>query len=97
MVKIQSNLAEKIAKFQGGQSHGQHDLVHGFPEPVKSFITFVIRIQISCGKVQKNPSYFSALDCVKVSSEFAVVSQITSDNWRKTGNILHDWVHTSVG
>ena len=22
---------------QGGQSHGQHDWVHGFPEPVKSF------------------------------------------------------------
>ena len=43
------------------------------------FITFVILSQISCGKVQK-PSYFSAQDCVKVSSGFAVVSKITSNN-----------------
>ena len=40
---------------QGGRSRGQHDLVHGFPEPVKSFITFVILSQILCGKVQKKP------------------------------------------
>ena len=60
---------------QGGQSCGQHDWVHGFLEPVKSFITFVILSQISCGKVQKNPQ-----DCVKVSPWFAVVSQITSTN-----------------
>ena len=59
---------------------GQHDWIHRFPEPVKSFITFVILSQISCGKVQKNPSYFSAQDCVKVSPGFAVVSQITSNN-----------------
>ena len=44
---------------QGCQSRGQHDGVHGFPEPVKSVITFVILNQISCGKVQKH-SYFSA-------------------------------------
>ena len=43
---------------QGGQSHGQHDWVHGFPEPVKSFTTFVILSQISCGKVQKHPYIF---------------------------------------
>ena len=48
-----------------------------FPEPVKSFITFVILSQISWGKVEK-PSYFSAHDCVRVSPRFAVVSQITS-------------------
>ena len=65
---------------QGGQSRGQHDWVHGFPEQVKSFITFVILSQISCGKVQTPPSYFSAQDCVKVSPRFAVVSQITSTN-----------------
>ena len=41
-----------------GQSHGQHDWVHGFPELVKSFITFVILSQISCGKVQKTPHIF---------------------------------------
>ena len=65
---------------QGRQSHGQHDGVYRFPEPVKSFITFVILSQISCGKVQKKPSYFSAQDCVKVSPGFAVVSKITSNN-----------------
>ena len=31
---------------QGGQSCEQHDWVHRFPEPVKSFITFVILSQI---------------------------------------------------
>ena len=58
VVKIQSHLAEKIAKLQGGQSHGQHDWVHVFPESVKSFITFVILIQISCGSAKKNPQIF---------------------------------------
>ena len=33
---------------QGGQSRGQHDWVHEFPEPVKSFIAFVTLSQISC-------------------------------------------------
>ena len=50
-----SFLKVKVKKgffFQGGQSRGQHDWVYGFPEPVKSFITFVILSQISCGKVQ---------------------------------------------
>ena len=61
---------------QGGQSRGQNDWVHGFPEPVKSFITFVTLSQISCGKVQKKLSYFSEQGCVKVSPGFAVVSKI---------------------
>ena len=65
---------------QGGQSCGQLDLVHRFPEPVKLFITFVILSRILRSRVQKKPSYFSAQDCVKVSSEFAVASQITSNN-----------------
>ena len=69
---------------QVGQSRGQHDWVHGFPELVKSLITFVILNQISYGKVKK-PSYFSAQDCVKVSLRFAVVSQLTSTNRRKNG------------
>ena len=43
---------------QGGQSRGQHDWVHGFPETVKSFITFVILCQILCGKVIKSPNNF---------------------------------------
>ena len=63
---------------QCSQSHGQHDCVHGFPEPVKSFITFVKLSQISCSKVH-TLSYFSAQDCIKVSPEFAVVSKVTSD------------------
>ena len=33
-------------------------MVHGFPEPVKSFITFVILSKISCGKVQKKTRIF---------------------------------------
>ena len=66
--------------FQCGQSRGQHDWVHEVPEPVKSFITFLILSQISCGKVQKSPHIFSAEDCVKVFPGYALVSQITSNN-----------------
>ena len=69
-----------LISIQGGQSRGQHDWVHRFFEPVKSFITFVILSQISCGKVQKKNSYFSVQDCVKVSPGFAIVSKITSNN-----------------
>ena len=43
---------------QGGQPRGQHDWVHGFPESVKSFITFIILNQISCSKVQNPPHIF---------------------------------------
>ena len=43
---------------QGGQSRGQHDGVHRFPETVKSFITFLILSQISCDKVQRPPHIF---------------------------------------
>ena len=57
----------------------EHGWVHGFPESVKSFITFVILSQILCGKVQK-PLIFFAQNCVKVSPEFAVVSKFTSNN-----------------
>ena len=74
-----------IGRNQDVQSRGQHDWIHGFPEPVKSFVTFVILSQISCGKVQKPPHIFSAQDCVNVSSLFAVVSQITLTNWRQNG------------
>ena len=38
-------------QYQGGQSHGQHDWVHRFPEPVKPFIAFVILSQISWDEV----------------------------------------------
>ena len=47
-----------IFSIQVGQSRGQRDWVHGFPEQVKSFITFVILSQISCGKVQNPPHIF---------------------------------------
>ena len=59
-IKNRTFWQEKLCIYvhQGGQSHGQHNLVHGFPEPVKSFITFVILSQIKCGKVQKPPHIF---------------------------------------
>ena len=34
--------------------------------------------------MQKKPSYFSAQDSVKNSPGFAVVSKITSNNWRRS-------------
>ena len=47
-----------VPLFQCGQSRGQHDWVRGFPESVKSFITFVILSQISCCIVQNKPHIF---------------------------------------
>ena len=38
---------------QGGQSHGQHDWVHIYPESVKSLITFVI-LKVSKGAKIRN-------------------------------------------
>ena len=81
---------------QGSQSHGQHDGVHGFPEPVKLFINFIILSQISCGKVQKNPSYFF---CTRLCQSFSWVCCSFQDYLKqllKKRKILHDWVHTSV-
>ena len=78
---------------QGGQSRGQHDWVHGFPEPVKSFITFVILSQISCGKLQKQI-------CTRLSQSFSsVCCSFTDyiDQLKKKRKILREWVHTSVG
>ena len=45
-----AKLASEVSPLynQDGQSRGQRDWVHIFPEPVKSFITFVILSQISC-------------------------------------------------
>ena len=51
-----------------------------FPEPVKSFIIFVILSQISGGKVQKLPHIFIHKNVLKVFPWFAVVSKITSNN-----------------
>ena len=50
--------AKKNVKNQGGQSPGQHDWVHRFPELVISFITFEILSQILCSKVQKKTHIF---------------------------------------
>ena len=77
---------------QGGQSHGQHDWVHGFPEPVKSFITFLILSQILCGKVQKNPHIF-----LQSFSLVCCTFPDYLDQLKKKRKILCDWVHTSVG
>ena len=82
-------------RFQGGQSCGQHDWVHGFLEPVKSIITFVILSQISCGKVQ-NPSQFF---CTRLCQSFFWVCRSFPDNLeqlKKEWNILRDRVYTSV-
>ena len=38
---------------QGCQSRGQHDWVHGYPESVKSLITFVI-LKVSKGSKIRN-------------------------------------------
>ena len=81
---------------QGGQSRSQHDWVHGFPEPVKSFITFLILSQISRGKVQKPLIFF----CTKLCHSFSSVCCSFPDNLDQLKNklkILSDWVHTSVG
>ena len=54
MVYLTHHIPDLI--FQGGQSRGQHDRVQGFPQPVKSSITFIILSQISCSKVQPPPT-----------------------------------------
>ena len=56
---------------QGGQSHGQHDEVHKFPEPVKLFRSFVILLsRISCGKEQKKALIFF---CTRLCQSFSWV------------------------
>ena len=59
MVYLTHHIPDLI--FQGGQSRGQHDRVQGFPQPVKSSITFIILSQISCSKVQPPPDYLRQL------------------------------------
>ena len=83
-------------RHQGGQSRCQHDWVHGFPEPVKSFITFVVLSQISCGKVQTTLMFF----CTRLGQSFSSVCFSFldyHDQLKKKRKILCDWVHTSVG
>ena len=73
----------------------KHDWVHGFPEPVKSFITFEILGQISCGKVQTKLIFF----CIRPSQSFSLVCCCFPDyleQLKKKRKILRDWVHTSV-
>ena len=55
--------------YQGGQSRGQHDGIHEFPEPLKSLITFVILSQMSYGKVQKALIFF----CTRLCESFSWV------------------------
>ena len=81
---------------QDGQSRGQHDCVHGFPQLVKSFITFVILSQISCGKVQKKPHSFCTGLCQNSSSICCSFPDYL-DQPKKKRKILRDWVHTSIG
>ena len=82
--------------YLGGQSCGQHDWVHGFPEPVKSFITFIILSQISCRKVQKKTILFF---CSRLCQSFSLVCCSFPDyheQLMKNRKILRDWVHTLV-
>ena len=77
---------------EGGQSRGQHDWVHGFPEPVKSVITFVIEVQ------PHPPIYFSV--CSRLCQSFSSVCCSFPDyldQLKIKRKILRDWVHTSVG
>ena len=78
------------------QSRDQHNWVNGFPEPVKSFITFVILSQISCGKVQNPPHIFLHKTVSKFSSIYCCFQDYL-DKLKKKRKILRDWVHTSVG
>ena len=71
---------------QGGQSRDLPLWVHGLYEQVighhrlgRSFITFVILSQISCGKVQKTHIFFCIILCEN-SPGFAAFFQITSNN-----------------
>ena len=81
---------------QGGQICGQHDWVHKFPEPAKSFITLVILSQISCGKVQKPLIFFCTKLCQSSPSVCCSFPDYL-DQLKKKWKILRDWVHTSVG
>ena len=85
-----------VSTLRGGQSRGQHDWVHGCPEPVKSFLTFVILSQISCSKVQNKPSYFSAQVCVKVFPWVCCSFPDYVEQLKKERKNLRDRVHTSV-
>ena len=87
------NSISHLAK--GAQSGGQHDGVHGFSGPVKSFITFVILSQISCSKVQKTLIFF----CTRLCQSFFWLCSSFQDYLqqpKKKRKILCDWVHTSV-
>ena len=83
---------QKLQYIQGDQSRGQHDWDHGFPKPVKSFLS-----QISCGKVQKNTLIFFWTRLCQ--SFFSVCFSFPDylDQLKKKRKILRDWVHTSVG
>ena len=80
---------------QGGQSCGQQDWVHRFPEPVISFINLLILNQISCGKVRKTHIFF----CIRLCQSFSWVCCSFPDyleQLKKKRNYLRDWVQTSV-
>ena len=94
-LKIRSNFLNLIYSLsspnQGGQSGGQDDGVHGFPEPIKSFITFVILSKNSCGKGKNF--------CTRLCQSFSWVCCSFPDyleQLTKKRKILRDWVHTSV-
>ena len=90
------HLSFRDVTYQGGHPRGQHDGVHGFPEPVKLFITFEILSQISCGKVRKTLIFF----CTRLYQSFSWVCCSFKDyleQLKKKQKILLNLVHTSVG
>ena len=78
-----------------GQSRGQHDGVHGFSEPVKSFITFVILSRISCGKVKKIPYLFLHKTVSKFFRDF-VHTSVVRGNLQKLQRIQEKLFHSLV-
>ena len=69
IVAFSSHDHSLFGHFQGGKSRGQHGRGHGFPEPVKLFVTFVILSQISCGKVQNTLIFV----CSRLCQSFSLV------------------------
>ena len=83
------------AMFTGGQPHGQHDWVHGFPEPVKSFITFIILSQILCDKMQKKNSNFLHKTVSKFLLGLLLFTRLPRPTEEKNKNSLRLGTHFS--
>ena len=81
---------------QGCQPRGQHDGVHGFPEPVKSFITFVILSRISCSKVKKKIPHLFLHKTVSKFLHDLVHTSVVRGNLQKLQRIQEKLFHSLV-